>query len=99
MKKRDPKFEALPPHKRLGDNPVEARFRQQMEAVMEAVDTAFNGKERPRAVGVVMMVFPYGADDGRCNFMSNGADRRDIILLMKEMVARFEGQPEIKGSA
>jgi hypothetical protein len=31
--------------------------------------------------------------------MSNGADRRDIVTLMKEMIARFEGQPELKGQA
>jgi hypothetical protein len=45
------------------------------------------------------MVFPFEGFDGRCNYISNGADRRDIVLLMKEMIARFEGQPEVKGKA
>jgi hypothetical protein len=31
--------------------------------------------------------------------MSNGADRRDVVTLMKEMIARFEGQPEVSGKA
>jgi hypothetical protein len=98
MKKRDP-FHKLPPEKRLGDAPIQPEYVQQMTAVMEAVDEAFNSTIRPRKVGIVMMVFPYGDVSGRCNYMSNGADRKDIVLLMKEMVARFEGQPEIKGRA
>jgi hypothetical protein len=31
--------------------------------------------------------------------MSNGADRKDVVTLMKEMIARFEGQPEVAGKA
>ena len=31
------------------------------------------------------------------NFISNGADRRDLVVLFKEMIARFEGQPEVQG--
>jgi hypothetical protein len=31
--------------------------------------------------------------------MSNGAAREDIVTLMKEMIARFEGQPEMEGRA
>ena len=45
------------------------------------------------------MMFPYGDTTGRCNYMSNGADRRDVVTLMKEMIARFEGQPEVSGKA
>jgi hypothetical protein len=45
------------------------------------------------------MVFPYGDHSGRCNYISNGADRKDVVTLMKEMIARFEGQPEMKGHA
>jgi hypothetical protein len=43
-------------------------------------------------------VFPFG-DKGRANFISNGADRKDIVVLFKEIIARFEGQPEMKGRA
>jgi hypothetical protein len=31
--------------------------------------------------------------------VSNGADRQDVVTLMKEMIARFEGQPEVTGRA
>ena len=49
----------------------------------------------------MLLVFPFnesGDTTGeRCNFISNGADRKDIVVLFKEMIARFEGQPETKG--
>jgi hypothetical protein len=47
------------------------------------------------------MVFPFSADaDGahRCNYISN-ASREDVVVLLKEQLARFEGQPEIEGRA
>lgn len=84
---------------RLGDAPVEEQYHAQMHAVMHAVDDFLNGEERPRKTGIVIMMFPYGNTDGRCNYMSNGANRDDVVTLMKEMIARFEGQPELKGSA
>jgi len=72
-----------------------------MSAVVQALDEIFNAglKGDERKVGFVLMVFPYGDHEGRCNYASNGADRRDVVVLMKEMIARFEGQPEVKGSA
>jgi hypothetical protein len=94
-------FAALPLEGRLGDAPIEERHHAQMTQVAAALDDIFNGdKHGPdRQVGFVLMVFPFGDDSGRCNYVSNGADRRDIVTLMKEMIARFEGQPELKGSA
>ena len=38
-------------------------------------------------------------DEGRCNYISNGADRKDIVVMLKEQIKRFEGQPEMKGEA
>lgn len=90
----------MPTHT-LGDAPVQTEYRQQMEAVSRAIDGIFNGNARgdDRKVGFVLLVFPFGDDPGRCNFMSNGADRRDIVVLFREMIARFEGQPEASGTA
>jgi hypothetical protein len=51
-----------------------------------------------RENGFVLLVFKFG-DKGRCNFISNGADRRDIVTLFKEMISRFEGQAEMRGRA
>lgn len=92
-------YERQRPDQRLGDGPVDAEYHQKMMAVAQAVDEFFNGEATgdDRKVGFVLMVFPFGDATGRCNYMSNGADRKDIVTLMKEMIARFEGQPELTG--
>lgn len=93
-------YEATPPEQRLGDAPVQDEYHQKMVATVQAIDELFNGKAGGRTVGFVLMVFPFGeGGTGRCNYMSNGVDRRDIVTLMREMIARFEGQPEVSGSA
>ena len=89
---------------RLGDAPIEARYHAMMNAVAQALDRVFNGdaKGRDRQTGFVLMVYPFAEfdnGDSRCNYISNGADRKDVVVLMKEMIARFEGQPEMKGRA
>jgi hypothetical protein len=88
----------------LGDKPIQPEFYDMMNAVAEALDRTFNGekKGKHRPTGFVLMVYPFGnleKGDARCNYISNGADRRDVVTLMKEMIARFEGQPEQKGTA
>ena len=86
---------------RLGDQPIQPEFREMMNSVARFLDQLFNGakKGNDREVGFVLLVFPFGEQEGRCNYISNGADRRDIITLMKEQIKRFEGQPEITGHA
>ena len=89
---------------RLGDGPVQEKYKREMEAVARTLDEVFNGNARgkDRKTGFVLLVYPFddqGRTDGRCNFISNGADRRDIVVLFKEMIARFEGQPEASGKA
>lgn len=90
-----------PKPEQLGDAPIEPSYREQMNAVAAALDKAFNGDARgpDRKVGFVLLLFEYGEKQGRCNFISNGADRKDIVTLFKEMIARFEGQPEMEGRA
>jgi hypothetical protein len=86
---------------RLGDAPIEAEYREKMNAVALTLDEFFNGDARgdDRKVGFVLLLFEFGEHQGRCNFISNGADRKDVVALFKEMIARFEGQPEMKGHA
>lgn len=86
---------------RLGDAPIEEAYREQMNQLARAVNEFFNG-DAPvgeRKTGFVLMVFPFDSHDGRCNYISNGADRNDVVTLMKEQIARFEGQAEVKGNA
>jgi hypothetical protein len=93
--------EAKRREERLGDAPIEPQYVKQMQAIAEVLNETFNGdaKGDARKTGFVLMVFPFGDHSGRCNYISNGADRRDVVALMKEMIARFEGQPEMKGKA
>lgn len=86
---------------RLGDAPIENRFHEDMNKLAKAIDIMFNGDKRgeDRDVGFVLLVFPFGDTSGRANYISNGADRQDIVTLMKEQIKRFEGQPDIRGTA
>jgi hypothetical protein len=84
---------------RLGEQPIEAEHRERMNVVALTLDEFFNADRNNRKTGFVLLVFPYGNQNGRCNYISNGADRKDIVTLFKEQIARFEGQPEMEGHA
>jgi hypothetical protein len=87
---------------RLGDAPIEAKYLEQMNALARGIDRIFNADAKgavTRKVGFVLLVFEFGEKEGRCNYISNGADRRDIVTLFKEQIKRFEGQPDVKGQA
>jgi hypothetical protein len=88
-------------NERLGDAPIEATYREKMNAVARGLDEIFNGQAKgdDRKVGFVLLVFPFGEREGRANYISNGADRKDIVTLMKEQIKRFEGQPDMEGKA
>ena len=85
----------------LGDAPIERKLHDVMNAAARALDKWFNGeaKGKDRKVGFVLLTFPYGNEDGRCNYISNGADRKEIVIMLKEQIKRFEGQPEMEGHA
>lgn len=84
----------------IGDAPIESRHREQMQAIAEVLDETFNGtlQGKDRKVGFVLLVFPFSGNDGRANYISN-AERKDIVVMLKEQIARFEGQPEMSGRA
>lgn len=84
----------------LGDAPIEPKHHRMMNSIAGVLDEAFNGdaKGEDRKVGWCLMVFPFEGFEGRANYISN-ASRADVITLLKEQLARFEGQPEQKGSA
>jgi hypothetical protein len=42
----------------------------------------------------VLLVFNYGEKEGRCNYISNGADRKDMVKLLREQAQRFEDQDD-----
>jgi hypothetical protein len=87
------------------DDKVEDKFAAQMRVIAEVVDEFVNkgAKGNDRKVCFVLLITEFAelnsADaQGRVSYMSNGA-RSDVITMMKEAIARFEGQPEMKGRA
>lgn len=82
-----------------GDAPIEEQYREKMLAMAKALDEFLNdGKKKgERHSGFVLLVFPFNDHGGRCNYISNGASRKDMIALFREQAARFEGQPEQEG--
>lgn len=85
----------------LGDQPIESHLYEVMNGLAKGLDKVFNGEAKgaERKIGFVLLVFPFGNEDGRCNYISNGADRKDIVVMMREQIARFEGQAEASGRA
>lgn len=90
----------MPKTHALGDAPIQGEHREMMRDVAHSLDQLFNGELRgeDRTTGFVLLVFSFG-EGGRCNYISNGADRRDIVVMMKEQIARFEGQADVSGTA
>jgi hypothetical protein len=91
-----------PSGERLGDAPIEADYREQMNSMGQYLDRFFNGPapDAPggRKNGFVLLVFPLDDHAGRCNYISNGR-REDVVVLLKEQLARFEGSPDVTGHA
>lgn len=76
----------------LGSGPIQAEYREKMASLARAIDELFNAglKGHARTTGFVLLVFPFGEKEGRCNYISNGADRADIIKLLREQANRFD---------
>jgi len=73
--------------------------RNLMQSMASALDEVLNEKGKPKKNGFVLLVFPFEGPEGqRTNYVSNG-QRKDIIVALKEIVSRFEGQPQQSGRA
>jgi hypothetical protein len=81
---------------RLGDAPIEPKFLEKMNNLARFLDKEFNG-DGPRTVGFCLMLFDFGLGAERCNYISN-ANRKDVIVLLREQLRRFEGAPDVKGT-
>jgi hypothetical protein len=80
---------------RFGDAPIEPTFRELMKKTAQALDKIFN-EPGEKTNGFILLVFPFEGREGRCNYISN-ANRADVVTLLKEQLARFEGLPEASG--
>jgi hypothetical protein len=66
--------------------------RDLMQGIASALDTGLNGSARPKRVAFVVLTANFGDfEGGRVNYVSN-AERADIIVMLKELLARWEGR-------
>jgi len=73
--------------------------KNMMQSMASALDEVLNEKGKKKKNGFVLLVFPLDRPEGqRTNYVSNG-QRQDIIVALKEIIARFEGQPQQSGRA
>lgn len=72
-------------------DPIEPQYLKLMNDIGHIIDRAANGEQRPRKTGFVLLMFEFGAAGERMNYISNGK-RQDVIVAMKEFIARFEGR-------
>jgi len=85
--------------KQLGDAPIDPELHKLMNALAHGIHELLNGKPpTTNTNGFILMIFPFEDHEGRCNYISN-AQREDVVTMLKEQVARFEGQAEMKGNA
>jgi hypothetical protein len=64
------------------------------------LDRVFNGATRgdARPIGFVLLAFPFDQRVSQCHYLSNSC-RRDSLALLKELIARLEGQAMTRGHA
>lgn len=76
-------------------DPIQAKYRQQMNQIARQLDEGLNGKRRlgkKPTVGFVLLTAEFGKiDGGRVNYISNG-ERADMIAMLREYLARVEGR-------
>lgn len=78
-------------------DPIDPVFHAAMNGVAGGIDEVFNGKSLPgiprqKTVGFVLLTFEFGkTEGGRVNYISN-ADRADMVVALKEFLARAEGR-------
>jgi len=85
--------------KQLGDAPIDPELHKLMNALAHGIDELLNGNPpTTKTNGFILIIFPFEDHEGRCNYISN-AQREDVVTMLKEQVARFEGQAEMKVNA
>jgi hypothetical protein len=78
---------------------IQMTMKDAMDAIAMSLDQILNGnlKGEPRKSGFVLLLFPYEDKSGLCNYVSNGADRHDIVRMFKKQIEIFEEQFDQNG--
>ena len=78
-----------------GDAPIEEAYKKQMMLLARVIDSMLNGPKAgtpDKETAFLLMVFPFGEREGRCNYLSNGVMREDVITLLTEQAKRFKDE-------
>lgn len=78
--------------------PISAAYKQKMNRLAYILDSYCNKPDEPKKIAFVLLLTEFDNMQGRVNYISNG-ERADIVVMLKEVLARFEGQPEQRGTA
>lgn len=71
---------------------IDPKYIEVMNKVAELLDGIFNKKGQPKTTAFCLLITPFGEVDGnRVNYIGN-ASREDMIVMMKEYIARHEGR-------
>ncbi len=81
------------PDNQLGSGPLEPAMHDLMQGIATGLDSILNDEGKPKTVGWLLMTFRMGDESGRCNYVAN-VNRQDVIALLREQLAYFEGMPE-----
>ena len=81
------------------DEEIAKEYRHAMNELAKDLDAILNGnlKGTDRTVCFTLLIGDFNKSS-RINYISNG-ERADIIVMLKEILARFQGQPEQSGTA
>jgi hypothetical protein len=81
------------------DQVIQTKYREAMQQLAADLDQIFNGRAKgvDRQTCFVLLISPFMDIGGRCNYISNG-ERKDVVAMMKEVITRFESQPEMTGT-
>jgi hypothetical protein len=82
-------------------DPIAEDQRQKMNDLAKALDQIFNGSTKPKKIGFALLTYNFGEDlqgTGRVNYIGNG-ERGDVLVALKELVARWEGRYGEGGTA
>jgi hypothetical protein len=78
--------------------PIQEQYRAQMNELAHMIDEWLNGPMLPGIppkLGFLLLVAEFGRiEGGRVNYISNG-ERRDMIAMLREYLARLEGRAVI----
>jgi hypothetical protein len=70
-----------------------------VQMIAKVLDGVLNKDISDGKYGFVLLVFEREGQTGsRTNYVSN-CQRQDVIAALKEVTARFEGQPKVEGRA